>query len=129
MMEVVAGLICDHDKFLICQRGKNKARAGLWEFAGGKVEAGETGPQALYRELKEELTIQTEIADSCADVSYQYPDLTIHLTLYRCKIVSGSVQLLEHQACRWITLAQTDQFEFCPADTLLIQQLKLTNKK
>ena len=82
MVEVVAALIWQGDKFMICQRPKDKARGLLWEFVGGKVEQGETKEQALIRECKEELDIILTVGDVFMDVTHEYPDITVHLTLF-----------------------------------------------
>lgn len=94
--EVVAALIWDKDKFMICQRSAHKARGLLWEFAGGKVESGETKEQALIRECKEELAVTLSVGDVFMDVVHEYPDLTLHLTLFNATIVEGVPQKLEH---------------------------------
>ena len=86
MIEVVAALIWNKDKFLICQRPANKARALLWEFVGGKVEKGETKEQALIRECKEELNIMLKVGDVFMEVVHEYPDITVHLTLFNATI-------------------------------------------
>ena len=99
MVEVVAGLIWDSEKknkFLICQRPKNKARALLWEFVGGKVEKGETKEQALIRECKEELNIVVRIGEIFMKVIHKYPDITINLTLFNATIEKGRIEKLEH---------------------------------
>ena len=75
MVEVVAALIWDKNKFLICQRPANKARALLWEFVGGKVEKGETKEQALIRECKEELNIILNVMNVFMELVDRYPDL------------------------------------------------------
>ena len=124
MLEVVAGLIRDGERFLICQRPAHKARGLLWEFAGGKVEMGETGPQALKRELREELGIEVEVQEQVADVTYAYPELTVHLTLYGASIVQGTPQLLEHNDLRWIALDEANDEDFCPADQLFLAELR-----
>ena len=82
MINVAAALIRDRDKFLICRRPAEKARPLLWEFVGGKVEPGETGEQALARECREELGITVEVGDVFMEVTHEYPDLKIRLTLY-----------------------------------------------
>ena len=80
MTEVVAALIWDEGRFLICQRPADKTRGLLWEFAGGKVEPGETRQQALIRECREELAITVSVKDIFMEVTHQYPDMAVHLT-------------------------------------------------
>ena len=116
MVEVVAALIWDKDRFMICQRPANKARALLWEFVGGKVEPGETKEQALIRECQEELAITLSVGDVFMDVVHEYPDITIHLTLYNAVIAEGIPQKIEHNDIRWILPAEIPNYEFCPAD-------------
>ena len=124
MVEVVAALIWDKDKFMICQRPAHKARALLWEFVGGKVEPGETKEQALIRECQEELAITLSVGDVFMDVVHEYPDITVHLTLFNATISNGIPQKLEHNDIKWITAEEIDQFDFCPADTEILVQLK-----
>jgi 8-oxo-dGTP diphosphatase len=123
-VEVVAALIWDNDKFIICQRPANKARALLWEFVGGKVEPGETKEQALIRECQEELAITLSVGDVFTEVVYEYPDISIRLTLFNATIAEGIPQKLEHNDIRWITVDEIDQYSFCPADTEILLQLK-----
>ena len=89
MVEVVAALIWDKDKFMICQRPANKARGMLWEFVGGKVEPGETKQQALIRECREELAITLSVGDVFMDVIHEYPDLSVHPTLLKDRVASA----------------------------------------
>ena len=124
MVEVVAALIWDKDRFMICQRPANKARGLLWEFVGGKVEAGETHAEALVRECREELDITVTVGDVYYEVVHEYPDITVHLTLFSCTIASGVPRLLEHHDLRWITVEEIDRYEFCPADTEILAKLK-----
>lgn len=123
MVEVVAALIWDKDKFLICQRPANKARPLMWEFVGGKVEPNETKEEALIRECKEELAITLSVKEEFMDVTYEYPDITIHLTVFHAKIVEGIPQKLEHQDIRWITVDEIKEYEFCPADVEIVKRL------
>ena len=116
MIEVVAALIWDGDRFLICQRPEHKARGLLWEYVGGKVESGETKQEALIRECKEELDVTITVGDVFMDVVHEYPDITVHLTLFHAKIESGTIQLLEHNAVAWITPDEIPDYSFCPAD-------------
>ncbi|MGO5115044.1 (deoxy)nucleoside triphosphate pyrophosphohydrolase [Candidatus Avoscillospira sp. LCP25S3_F1] len=124
MVEVVAALIWDGDRFLICQRPAHKARGLLWEFVGGKVEPGETKEQALIRECREELNIELEIGAPFMDVQHQYPDLTVHLTLFLAAIRQGTPQMLEHNDIRWITVPEIPQYEFCPADVEILENIQ-----
>lgn len=124
MVEVVAALIWDKDKFMICQRPAHKARAFLWEFVGGKVEADETKEQALIRECQEEMAITLSVGDVFMDVVHEYPDITVHLTLFNATISEGTPQKLEHNDLQWITVDEIDQYSFCPADTEILLQLK-----
>lgn len=86
MTEVVAALIWDKNKFMICQRPANKAQGFLWEFVGGKVEPGETKQQALIRECQKELAVTLDVGNVFMDVTHEYPDLTVHLTLFHATI-------------------------------------------
>lgn len=124
MTEVVAALIWDGNRFMICQRPAHKARGLLWEFVGGKTEEGEDSEEALIRECREELDITVEVDDVFMDVVHQYPDLLVNLILYNCKIASGTPKLLEHNDLRWITVDEIDQYEFCPADVEILEELK-----
>ena len=124
MTRVVAALIWDGDRFMICQRPAHKARGLLWEFVGGKTEPGETLQQALVRECREELGVTVTVGDVFAELTHEYPDLTVHLTLFNAAIAEGSVQKLEHHDIRWITPAQIDDYEFCPADVEILEKLK-----
>lgn len=101
---------------MICQRPANKARPLLWEFVGGKVEAGETKEQALIRECKEELDIILSVGDVFTEIIHEYPDISIRLTVFNAKITEGTPKLIEHNDLRWITPDEIPQFEFCPAD-------------
>ena len=122
--EVVAALICNGDKFMICQRPAHKARGLLWEFVGGKVEPGETKEQALIRECREELAITLSVGDIFMDVVHKYPDLTVHLTLFNAIIADGEPQKLEHNDIQWITPSEISNFEFCPADDEILHRIK-----
>ena len=124
MTEVVAALIWQGDKFMICQRPANKARALLWEFVGGKVESGETKEQALIRECKEELDILLSVGDVFMDVIHEYPDLTVYLTLFNATIAEGKPQKLEHNDIRWITPSEIPNYDFCPADVEILEKIK-----
>ena len=123
MTEVVAALIWDNDKFMICQRPAHKARGLLWEFVGGKVEPGETKEQALIRECREELAITLSVGEVFMDVVHEYPDLTVHLTLFKATIAEGEPQKLAHNDIQWITPSEIQNFAFCPADEEILAKI------
>ena len=124
MTDVVAALIWQGERFLICQRPAHKKRGLLWEFVGGKTESGETRESALKRECIEELAISVEVGDVFMEVDHVYPDLTVHLTLFNTQIIEGEIQLLEHNDAKWITVVEIDEFDFCPADEEILERLK-----
>lgn len=122
--EVVAALVWDGDRFLICQRPAHKARGLLWEFVGGKVEPGETKEQALIRECREELAVTLLVGEVFMEVDHEYPDLSVHLTLFNAAISEGTPRMLEHNDIRWITVEEIPQYEFCPADEAILKKLR-----
>ena len=121
--EVVAALIWEEDRFLICQRPAHKARGLLWEFVGGKVEPEETKEQALIRECQEELAVTISVGEVFMEVDHDYPDLNVHLTLFNAAIIEGMPQMLEHNDIRWIAVNEMPQYEFCPADEAILKRL------
>ena len=121
--EVVAALIWQGNKFMICQRPAHKARGLLWEFVGGKVEPGETKEQALIRECREELAVTLSVGDVFMDVVHKYPDLTVHLTLFNATIAEDEPQMLEHNDIQWITPSEIRNYEFCPADEEILKEI------
>ncbi len=123
MVEVVAALVWNGDRFLICQRPAHKARGLLWEFVGGKVEPGETEAQALIRECREELAVTLAVGDVFMDVTHAYPDITVHLTLFQATVREGTPTLLEHNDLRWITPAEISDYNFCPADEEILAEI------
>ena len=123
-IDVVAALIWEKDKFLICQRPAHKTRGLLWEFVGGKVESGESKEQALYRECMEELGVKVRVENQFMQVEHEYPDIMIRLTLFHCTIPEGFPKALEHNDLKWIHPGQTDGFDFCPADTDILKEIK-----
>ena len=121
--EVVAALIWQGEQFMICQRPAHKARGLLWEFVGGKVESGETKEQALIRECREELDVTVSVGEVFMDVTHEYPDLTVHLTLFNAEIAEGKPQMLEHNDIRWITSREIPDYDFCPADVEILKEI------
>lgn len=123
--EVVAALIVKDHRFLICQRPAHKTRGLLWEFVGGKVEPGETLPQALIRECLEELGIRVTPQEIFMQLVHTYPDITVRLTLFWAQ-TQDTPQRLEHNDLRWISVDEIDHFSFCPADRDILAKLKQT---
>lgn len=128
IVEVVAALIWNSGRFMICQRPAHKTRGLLWEFVGGKVEPGETGEQALIRECAEELAVTLSVGDVYMDVLHEYPDITVHLTLFNATIAHGEPQKLEHNDIRWITPSEIPDYDFCPADVDILARLMRTGE-
>ena len=124
MTDVVAALIWDQGKFMICQRPAHKARGLLWDFVGGKTEPGETLEEALVRECREELDITVAPKDVFMQVIHEYPDLTVRLTLFNATIAEGTPKALEHNDIRWIKTSEIDGMDFCPADEEILERLK-----
>ena len=124
---VVACALVDSDgRVLICQRPEGKQLAGLWEFPGGKVEAGETPEAALIRELKEELGIEVKQACLAPFVfaSHAYEGFHLLMPLYLCRRWEGFVQQLEHSALAWVKPADMGQYPMPPADEPLVAYLR-----
>lgn len=126
MVEVVAALIWQGEKFLICQRPAHKARGLLWEFVGGKVEKGESKQKALIRECQEELGVTISVDKVFMEVTHDYPDICVHLTVFNAKIQSGVLQKLEHNDIKWISPSEIILFDFCPADKEVLNKIIAT---
>lgn len=124
MTDVVAALIWKQGRFMICQRPAHKSRGLLWEFVGGKVEKGETKPEALVRECREELDVTVEVGGEFMTLVHEYPDITICLTLFNCTIAQGEPKMLEHNDIKWITPQEIENYEFCPADKEILERIK-----
>ena len=125
-VRVVAALIseaADSTRFLVQQRLPTGSRANLWEFPGGKVEAGETDEAALARECREELEVEISVGRHLWRVAHEYPDLTVDLELYAARIESGSPKAVGAQALRFCTPREMQQLPFCEADLPLLDEL------
>jgi len=125
LLVVAAALIDADDRVLIAQRPEGKALAGLWEFPGGKLEAGERPEEALIRELREELGII--VKEACLApltfASFGYPDFHLLMPLYVCRRWDGFVQSREGQALKWVRPRDLRQYPMPPADEPLIPAL------
>lgn len=123
MVQVVAALIRQGNKFMIFQRPETKTRAFQWEFVGGKAEEGETLEEALIRECREEIGVTVKVGDIFAEVDHEYPDITIHLTLFNAEISEGIPLKLEHNDIRCITPGEIPEYNFCPADDEILEKI------
>ncbi|MBQ1343956.1 MAG: (deoxy)nucleoside triphosphate pyrophosphohydrolase [Firmicutes bacterium] len=122
-VRVAAALILREGRFLICRRPMHKARGGLWEFPGGKLEPGESAEQALIRECREELAIEVTPGPVYMRLTHEYPDLTVELILLQVDEFAGTPRLLEHSELRWIGAGETEGYAFCPADREILEKL------
>ena len=122
-IEVVAAIIRDGDRIFATQRGYGDFK-DMWEFPGGKMEPGETPEEALRREIREELSAEISVDEFVCTVEHDYP--AFHLTMhnYLCHVVSGHLQLLEHEAAKWLDLTHIDTVNWLPADLKTLPHLK-----
>lgn len=125
MVQVVAGIIKDKEnKIFIAQRNLKKSQGGLWEFPGGKIEVNESREHALIRELQEELDITVEVNKYVGEKTFEYPDKSINLIVFECKIISGEVKLEEHEDSKWVRIEELKNFKFSPADEFIVEILE-----
>ena len=128
MTDVVAALIFEEDRFMICRRPAHKKRGLLWEFVGGKVEPGETKEAALIRECQEELDVTVEVGPLFITVDHEYPDLHVILSVYKARIAEGTPVLKEHNDLKWIRISEIPNYDFCPADGPVLAALMAQEK-
>lgn len=122
-IKVVAAIIKDNDKIFATKRGYGDFKGG-WEFPGGKVEEGETGEQALKREILEELDTEIEVGKLIDTVEYDYPTFHLSMQCFVCGIVSGDLVLKEHESAKWLTKDELYSVEWLPADVGLIPKVE-----
>ena len=123
-VEVAAGLVRDDaGRYLITQRRRGSHLEGLWEFPGGKVELHENPRESLRRELAEELGATFAVGELVETVRWEYPDRTIVLYFFACRLEHGSIEPCEGQAMAWVGPEALDRYEFPPADRALIERL------
>jgi mutator protein MutT len=123
-IDVVAAIIRRQDRILITKRLGNVHLAGMWEFPGGKVEAGESLPAALEREIREELGIEIQVAGEFITIEHDYPSKAVCLHFFNCSIVSGEPQRFGVADYQWVEPQHLSDFEFPPADVELIRKLQ-----
>jgi mutator protein MutT len=124
LVDVTAALIQDDaGRYLITQRRRGTHLEGLWEFPGGKRDAGEDLTACLARELREELGATFVVGDKVDTIRWDYPDRTIVLHFYRCRLESGTIEPRESQAMAWVAPSNLSRYDFPPADRELIARL------
>jgi len=124
-IEVAAALIFDSDRLLIAQRPPGVHLEGLWEFPGGKREPGETYESCLLREIREELGCEVLVGPMLHESEHAYPEKSVRIRFFQCRVVSGMPEPLECAALRWVSQDSLGQFQFPEADLALIEQLKM----
>ena len=122
-INVVAAIIIKDNKVFATQRGYGEFKDG-WEFPGGKVEQGEAPENAIVREIKEELDTVIEVKEYFDTVEYDYPNFHLSMKCYICTVVSGKLELLEHEAAKWLDKDSLDSVAWLPADLGLVDKLK-----
>ena len=123
-IRVVAAVILQNGKIFATQRGYGEWKDG-WEFPGGKIETGETQEAALKREIQEELDTEILVKERIDTIEYYYPNFHLSMDCFWCEIVSGKLELKEHEAARWLTKESLDSVDWLPADQALIEKIRL----
>lgn len=126
MIEIAMAILVHNSKIFVAQRNITKNQGGLWEFPGGKLEVGETLQEALAREFMEEFGKEIAVGDKFAEYTYTYENLgEFRLNAFWAFAKDDAIpELNEHMAYKWITPAEMDELEFCPADLPFIEKLK-----
>ena len=122
-VNVVAAIIIKDKKIFATQRGYGEFKDG-WEFPGGKVEKCETPENAIVREIKEELDTEIKVKEYFDTVEYDYPNFHLSMKCYICSVLSGKLELLEHEAAKWLDKDSLDSVAWLPADLGLVDKLK-----
>ena len=122
-VKVVAAIIRKGDRIFATQRGYGEHKDG-WEFPGGKVEPGESAPNALVREIREELAADIVVGDLLTTVEYDYPTFHLSMACYYANLKPNSDLILkEHEAVRWLSLDELDTVDWLPADVEVVKRI------
>ena len=122
-MDVTAAVIMNMDKVLLMRRAPGHSAAGGWEYPGGKIEPGESGPEAIKRELKEELGIDAEIGVMLAETTRQTDGREIHLMAYQVLSYTGEITLTDHDDMEWVPAKELLQHDQLPLDFEISKQI------
>lgn len=125
VVEVAAALIQDAaGRYLLTRRLPDAHLGGLWEFPGGKREAGESLAACLRRELREELGVDVEVGERVETVRWEYPEKTVVLHFFRCRLAAGTPEPRERQELAWVEPERLRDYDFPPADRALLTRLR-----
>ena len=122
-IRVSAAVIHRDGKIFATQRGYGEYK-GKWEFPGGKREEGESGEEALYREIREELDSKVKIERLICTTDYDYPTFHLTMDVYLSTLIEGKLTLLEHEDAKWVSLDSIDNLDWLPADWSVIDEIK-----
>ncbi|WP_167133174.1 (deoxy)nucleoside triphosphate pyrophosphohydrolase [Paramicrobacterium chengjingii] len=122
-IRVVGAVIVRDGSVLAAKRGKQKAQAGLWEFPGGKIEAGESPDAALRREITEELGCTVIVGERVETTTHVYGTVAIELTTFLCSLVEGEPVASEHAELRWVAASGLHDLEWAPADIPAVKKI------
>ena len=122
-IEVVAAVIKDGDKIFVTRRDYGDFE-NMWEFPGGKIEAGETKETALIREIKEELELDIRVSDFLVTVDYDYPNFHLKMDCFLCSIAGGELKLNAHNDAKWVNISELDELTWVPADIIVVEKIK-----
>ena len=122
-IRVSAAVIHKDGKIFATQRGYGEYK-GKWEFPGGKREEGESGEEALYREIREELDSKVKIEKLICTTDYDYPTFHLTMDVYLSTLIEGKLTLLEHEDAKWVSLDSIDNLDWLPADWSVIDEIK-----
>jgi 8-oxo-dGTP diphosphatase len=119
----VAVIINSSNKVLLSKRAEHLHQGGKWEFAGGKVEKGETAEQALLRECKEELAIDIAVCKHLKDIDFDYPDKQVKLIVFEVSSYVGEPVSNEGQEIAWVSLSDLHQYDFPAANKSIVEMI------
>ncbi len=122
--DVVCAIIERDGLFLIARRREGRHLERKWEFPGGKAEPGESESAALERELHEELRVRVEILERLTPVEHIYPELSLRLIPFRCRIVEGTPMACDHEELRWISIEEAAGYDFPEADAPILAEYR-----
>lgn len=122
-VKVAAAVIRKDNRIFATERGYGEFK-DMWEFPGGKIESGESGREALVREIREELDTTVDVGEYIDTIEYDYPSFHLSMECYWCTVREGRLTLLEHENARWLDRDSLLTVEWLPADLVIIDKVK-----